>query len=58
MIVGDQVMIAVFEGGHDVEGDHLAGQVIDVLDAEVNPDGAPVGADPRRWLRGAKDDSR
>ena len=45
-VVGNQVVVAFLEGGDHVEGDHFAGQVVDVLDAEVDADGTPVGADP------------
>ena len=45
-VIGDQVVVTFLECGHHVEGDHLAGQVVHVLDAEVDPDGPPVGADP------------
>jgi hypothetical protein len=54
VVVGDQVVVAVFEGGDHVERDHLAVEVVDVLDAEVDPDGAAVGADPGGAVMGGE----
>ena len=45
-VIGDQVMVAFFEGGYHVEGDHFPGQVINVADAEIDPHSPPVGAHP------------